>query len=530
VTTTSEDAPPSIPGLEYVRPLGAGGYSHVYLYEQATPKRQVAVKVLKNAGLTEAVRRQFTEEANAMAALEHPNIVGVITADVASDGRPYLVMPFYPRHNLGVRAASERFSVSEVLKIGIQISSAVETAHRAGILHRDIKPANILTDQYGTVGLTDFGIATQATAIDEDEDTGVSVPWAAPETIFATAPASVQSDVYSLGATLWQLLVGRSPFEVVGSDNGQFDLMPRIKSAPVPSTGRADAPASLERLLAQSMAKDPAVRPPSALDFARSLQSIEQELRLARTEIVVLTEEVTPARAHQESSADVNATRQRAQRIDAQGPAASPAPPLAPAMPPSPAPPLPAPPQFVDPVPAPTPALGPAASSRAEATVRRAPVVSPGPAPVVPTATVADESASRVRPVWALVALGVVILVVIVVGILVMSGGSDDSGDRAATATTKAAGPDDIGPPGEPTVTGKRVDASTAEFSWTYSNDADSDTFRWQTTDGAKSGVADEPSVSIVSPAGQATCVQIKVVRADGSNAALSWSDEGCVS
>jgi hypothetical protein len=126
-------------------------------------------------------------------------------------------------------------------------------------------------------------------------DVGVSVPWAPPEVLYLQtdgAPATPRlverGDVYSLAATLWQLLVGRSPFEVPGGDNSAYALMPRIRTQPVPPTGRADVPPTLERILAQSMAKDPALRPGSALELARLLQGVEQELHLARTPIVVL--------------------------------------------------------------------------------------------------------------------------------------------------------------------------------------------------------------------------------------------------
>ena len=124
-------------------------------------------------------------------------------------------------------------------------------------------------------------------------DVGVSVPWAPPEVLYVQTdgsrqPLAERGDVYSLAATLWQLLVGRSPFEVPGGDNSAYALMPRIRTQPVPSTGRADVPPSLERILAQSMAKDPALRPGSALELARLLQGVEQQLHLARTPIVVL--------------------------------------------------------------------------------------------------------------------------------------------------------------------------------------------------------------------------------------------------
>ena len=284
---------PRIPGLEVVRPLGSGGYADVYLYEQQQPRMPVAVKVLKREGLTAAIRRQFVEEADTMARLaDHPYIVQVFRSEQTADGGAYLVMKYYPPPNLAVRSRAERMSVEEVLSTGIQLASAVETAHRAGIIHRDIKPANVLVSQYGQPGLTDFGIAGRGGhAEDVDEDVGVSVPWSPPEVLYGQSNGDARSDVYSLAATLWHLLVGRSPFEQPGGDNSAYALMPRIRAVPVPPTGRADVPVSLERLLAHAMAKTPDSRPQTALELARGLQAVEQEQRLPRTPVVVLDEQ-----------------------------------------------------------------------------------------------------------------------------------------------------------------------------------------------------------------------------------------------
>ena len=282
---TGADGPPELPGYQFLQHIGTGGNSQVYLYEQALPRRKVAVKVLNDSGLTETARRRFTAEANVTAGLTHRHIVQVFEANVTADGRPYLVMPYYPQPNLSVRARRAHFSVAEVLRIGIQIGSAVETSHRNDVLHRDIKPQNILTDAYGEPALTDFGIATTKGG---DGPEGLSVPWSPPEILYGTTAGDERSDVYSLGATLWHLLVGRSPFEQPGGDNAAFALMGRIKSDPPPRTGRADVPESLERLLRQAMAKDPAARPQTALDLIRGLQTIEQELRLPLTRPVVL--------------------------------------------------------------------------------------------------------------------------------------------------------------------------------------------------------------------------------------------------
>src|SRR5215831_5089361 len=282
------------------------------------PRRKVAVKVLNEPGQTAAARRQFTAEANAMAGLaDHPNIVQVFHAATTDDGRPYLVMQYYPQANLSVRARREHFSVAEVLRIGIQIGSAVETAHRNGILHRDIKPHNILTGQFNAPALTDFGIATTKGADPGGGPEGVSVPWSPPEVLYSSSNGDERSDVYSLGATLWHLLAGRSPFEQPGGDNTTLALMRRIQSDPPPRTQRADVPDSLERLLRQAMAKDPAARPQTALELVRALQAVELEQRLPRTEVVLADDDHAPPGGP--AGGDEEATRVRgARRIDPQ--------------------------------------------------------------------------------------------------------------------------------------------------------------------------------------------------------------------
>lgn len=310
---------PQIAGLTFVRNLGAGGYADVYLYEEAMPRRQVAVKVLRTAGISASLLPRFRQEANAMAQLSHPNIVPVYYVATTASGQPYIVMKYYPRDSLAERSKKERLPVAEILQLGIKLASAAETAHQAGLLHRDIKPANVLTDEYGEPGLGDFGIAADI-ATGDDTDLGVSVPWSPPELLYASAPPSVRSDVYSLAATLWHLLVGRSPFEAPRGDNSQFAMMKRIRDTPPPSTGRPDVPMSLDRLLRTSMSKDPAVRPATALNFARALQIIEQELRLPRTRLVIAADDASSAKNRSALLEDL--TRVQAKRVEAQLPAA----------------------------------------------------------------------------------------------------------------------------------------------------------------------------------------------------------------
>ncbi|WP_338177813.1 serine/threonine-protein kinase [Jatrophihabitans sp.] len=525
--------PPEIAGLVFVRALGSGGYSDVYLYQQQLPHRPVAVKVLKEGELAAKLRTQLTAEANAMAGLsDHPNIVPVFAADVADDGRPYIVMQFYSRPNLGVRAASERLGVAEVLRIGVQIASAVETAHRAGILHRDIKPANILTSQYGAPGLTDFGIAAQVASVEEDDEAGVSVPWSPPEVLYATGPASVRSDVYSLAATLWHLLAGRSPFEVLDGANDNYTLMKRIRDVPPPRTGRADVPDQLDRLLQQAMSKDPQARPATALDFARALLAIEQTLQLPRTEIVVLDDAQEPTPAEPATGEVDEATRLRGvTRVAGQPPIQPPPispPPISP-PPISPPPTAPAttrrPTTVRDAQPAPL-----APDSQAEHTIRK-------PRTVDPTAPSAEPAAApKPSRTPYLIGAGVAVVAIAVIAGFVAFGGGGGGGGSPQTAPTistsrSAQDPGVLGedePPGPVKVTAAAASGHAVTFRWSYSAALANDTFLWRTADASKHGATTKPTLTLANPKGTRLCIEVKVVRADGSNGSAIWSAKGC--
>ena len=140
---------------------------------------------------------------------------------------------------------------------------------------------------YGEPALTDFGIAGRIHEVDTDREVRISYPWTSPELLDGRSNGSVASDVYSLGATIWNLLVGRSPFAQPQGDNSSRGLAVRILHAPPPLTQRADVPPALDRLLQQCLAKDPAHRPGGALELARGLQQIESQLGFARTPIAV---------------------------------------------------------------------------------------------------------------------------------------------------------------------------------------------------------------------------------------------------
>ena len=542
----STSAPPDIPGLVYVQPVGSGGYADVFLYEQQMPRMNVAVKVLKGEGLTPAIRRQFADEADTMAQLaDHPYIVQVFRSDTAADGRPYLVMKYYPPPNLAMRARSERFTVEEVLRTGIQLASAVETAHRAGITHRDIKPANVLVSQYGAPGLTDFGIAGRggAGAEEEDDDVGVSVPWAPPEVLFGQSSGDARADVYSLAATMWQLLVGRSPFEVPGGDNSAYALMPRIRSNPVPSTGRADVPVSLERLLGQAMAKDPAGRPATALAFARSLQQIEQEQRFPRTAIVVLDEQGQTTLADQTPAVggdDGDRTRVRSPQAvrNPQAAPARPAPARQHAAYPTMSGSTSIPAAGATSVTSPRSGVGPAPGGfpehlADEGTVRvdrnRARAATQ---PAQQPAATVDEERHEISPVALLTAVGVIVAVLAGVALWAVLGRGGDAPDPTSSPSVAASvtGDDPLPDPQVPTVSAKAA-GGAVRFSWTYPGAVKGDIFRFRwarTVDALEAAQFEKVTTTtktVKAAKGTQVCGQARVVR---GGAQTVWSQPVC--
>jgi len=302
--STPHRPPPTIPGFEYLEVLGTGGFSDVYLYQQKLPRRRVAIKVLHVDALNRQLRRQFVAEANLMAQLSsHPAIATIYAADISGEEHPYLVMEFCSGGSLGSVYRAKPLTAPEVLNIGIRVASALESAHRAGIVHRDVKPANILLTDYGSPVLTDFGISigddgvnestmfrgdvTVTTGGNDSTTLSLSVPWAPPEAFDDVPVSNERSDVYSLGATLFSLLEGRTPFEIAGASNGAVQLSRRIERGELNASTRDNIPESLRAAIARAMEVRPANRFSSALEFASALQAVQRELGIGETPIEI---------------------------------------------------------------------------------------------------------------------------------------------------------------------------------------------------------------------------------------------------
>lgn len=313
---------PVIAGFEFLEVLGSGGFSNVYLYQQKLPRRKVAVKVLSADSLDKASRRQFVAEANLMAQLSsHPAIATIFAANITDDGQPYFIMEYCSGGSLGAGYRTKPLAVSEVLKVGVRIASALESAHRAGIVHRDVKPANILLTDYGAPVLTDFGISVgddgvaESTMLRNDQvnvatltgassSQGMSVPWAPPEAFDDLPTADARSDIYSLGATLFTLLEGRSPFEIPSASNSALHLSRRIVGGELNPSTRDDVPATLANVLRIAMSVLPADRQQTALAVALSLQTLQQEHGQPQTAIELLD-------TAQDSASELEATQLR---------------------------------------------------------------------------------------------------------------------------------------------------------------------------------------------------------------------------
>ncbi len=321
--------PPVLPGYSFIRPLGTGGFADVFLYEQDMPRRVVAVKVLLDDAINPEVLRAFNAEADIMARLSaHPAIVTIYQASIAADGRPYLVMEFCP-DTLGARYRKGPLPVPEVLDAGVRIAAALETAHRSGLLHRDIKPSNLLVTTMGAPVLADFGISASLNRRgDEPEVFAMSVPWSSPEVLQEQVSGSVPSEVWSLGATLYTLLAGRSPFEVAERDrNRREQLTQRVVKARYQRIERADVPERLQSVLAQAMAKDPSQRFATMVEFAEALRWAQYELGIPPTPLEVASDHWAGASAPIDFSDDrqrgpvittVNEHSRRAVRVQQQ--------------------------------------------------------------------------------------------------------------------------------------------------------------------------------------------------------------------
>jgi serine/threonine protein kinase len=278
-----------------VRPLGHGGFAPVWLAREVygdTELRTVALKLFSLAGagasepggrkLSEASTR-IVEEARSLCRVEHPNIVRFLTITMdESQGLIGIAMEYLPGKSLATRLKERgTLSISDVLDVGIAAASALAAVHRAGLLHRDVKPDNFVETE-GHYKLIDFGIAS-AKLVGEDRESqsevvaGAGTPgYMDPACVARRDAATASSDLYALGATLYECLVGHVPAAKDAATREQLlhDVLVGTQSAPSLVGARADLPAALAELVDSLLAVDPEARPRSAEHVAQRLERI----------------------------------------------------------------------------------------------------------------------------------------------------------------------------------------------------------------------------------------------------------------
>ncbi len=250
--------------------------------------RVVAIKVLSNGADDDPVYRdRFEREARAISALEHPSICALYDVGEAN-GRAYLVMQYLEGSTLATRLESGPLPVSQALKIAVEITSALDAAHRHGLVHRDVKPGNIMLTSTGAK-LLDFGLAKQRPAVSFNTSgaTAASAPipltaegmilgtlhYMAPEQLCGEE-ADARSDIYAFGTVLFEMFAGKPPF--TASDPASL-IGAILNKTPPPLDGSPGAPPRIERAIRVCLEKEPADRWQSARDLLRELQWIIDE-------------------------------------------------------------------------------------------------------------------------------------------------------------------------------------------------------------------------------------------------------------
>ncbi|MFL6028601.1 MAG: serine/threonine-protein kinase [Gaiellaceae bacterium] len=252
--------------------LGRGGMATVYLAHDVELDRRVAIKLLAQhlVGDAEFLER-FVREARLAARLSHPNVVRVYDAGDA-DGRPFIVMEYVRGDSL---AAPGHGSPARIAGLGMQACAGLQHAHDAGLVHRDIKPANLLVREDGVLKIADFGIARAAESTRQTQ-VGTLLGTAAylsPEQI-AGGDATPASDIYALGAVLYELLTGRPPYRF--DSLGQLAAL-QAEGAITPVRDLAPAvPPAVEAAVMHALARDPTFRPRSASELAQELAGSEE--------------------------------------------------------------------------------------------------------------------------------------------------------------------------------------------------------------------------------------------------------------
>lgn len=274
-----------------VSKIGAGGMGEVYLAEDTKLDRQVALKILPREFADDRDRmNRFVREAKSASGLNHPNIITIHEIG-ETDGTHFIAAEYIQGETLHKRLAQGRLDLKTTLDVAIQVASALNAAHKAGITHRDIKPENLMVRPDGLVKILDFGIAKllikKAGPADEEAATALKPPGTSPGVIIGTAnymspeqargkDVGAQSDIFSFGIVLYEMVTGQRAF--VG-DNALDVIGAILHKEPTPLNQLLpDLPHDIERIINKTLRKDPEARYQTAGDLLTDLKDAKQEL------------------------------------------------------------------------------------------------------------------------------------------------------------------------------------------------------------------------------------------------------------
>jgi eukaryotic-like serine/threonine-protein kinase len=260
------------------REIGRGAMATVYLAEDRQRGDHVAIKVLSAELATALVHKRFLREIQIAATLAHPHIVSLLDSGDAGD-RLYYVMPFAADESLRQRLRREgQFAIEDAIRVACDVASALDYAHRSGVVHRDVKPENILFAA-GRAVVADFGVAGAISQVAGETLTSIGLAVGTP-TYMSPEQASAErvdgrSDIYSLGCVLYEMLAGEPPFT---GPTAQAVIAKRM-SQPAPSVRivREAVPESLDRIIRRALSRTPADRYRTAEALQRALQAAEEQ-------------------------------------------------------------------------------------------------------------------------------------------------------------------------------------------------------------------------------------------------------------
>jgi eukaryotic-like serine/threonine-protein kinase len=270
---------------EIVAPLGAGGMGEVYRARDTTLKRDVAIKVLPEYWSRDPERlRRFEQEAQATAALNHPNIVSIFHVG-QYDGSPYIVTELLQGETLRDRLRRGPMRLREVVDFGVELSRGLAAAHDAGIVHRDLKPDNIWVTKDGRIKILDFGLAKlnpvkaasangSAITFQPETDPGQvlgTVGYMSPEQVRGQV-ADARSDIFAVGAILYETLTGKPAFRKATSAETMTAIL--NEDPPAVSQIAPTVPPGLQRIVNRCLAKSPEQRIQHATDLAFALEAL----------------------------------------------------------------------------------------------------------------------------------------------------------------------------------------------------------------------------------------------------------------